>query len=218
MNNTHRLHALGQSLWLDNISRPLLDDGSLRRYIDEFSVTGLTSHPTIFDEAIGAATPMTMEFVPKAAAESRAKRIRRAGTRNLRRGGRHVPPDLQRNKSARWRVSMELSPLLVRRHCRKCEGSEADPSAGGPHQSIRQDSRYSGSIPAIEESIFSGIPVNVTLLFSREQYWRPRRLHARDRAAHCGRARRQRRLCRFCVRQPLGPCGHRQKTPVALRQ
>ncbi|MGZ8994124.1 MAG: transaldolase family protein, partial [Burkholderiaceae bacterium] len=68
MNNTQRLHALGQSLWLDNISRGLLDDGSLRRYIDEFSVTGLTSNPTIFDEAIGAGDAYDEGIRVKAAA------------------------------------------------------------------------------------------------------------------------------------------------------
>ena len=74
MNNTQRLHDLGQSIWLDNISRRILDDGTLRRYIDEFSVTGLTSNPTIFDEAIGAGDTYDDGIRAKAAAGSQAKR------------------------------------------------------------------------------------------------------------------------------------------------
>ena len=54
MNKAQQLHDLGQSLWLDSITRELLNDGGLRRYIGEFSITGLTSNPTIFDQAIGA--------------------------------------------------------------------------------------------------------------------------------------------------------------------
>ena len=76
MNNTQRLHDLGQSLWLDNISRQILDDGTLRRYIDEFSVTGLTSNPTIFDEAIGAGDAYDDGSAPRRGREVRRSAVR----------------------------------------------------------------------------------------------------------------------------------------------
>ena len=83
MNNTKQLHDLGQSLWLDNITRGILDDGTLRQYIDEFFITGLTSNPTIFDKAIGG-TPAYDDSIRE---KSKAGRIRRAAVRGFGAGG-----------------------------------------------------------------------------------------------------------------------------------
>jgi transaldolase len=171
MNNTQRLHALGQSLWLDNISRPLLDDGSLRRYIDEFSVTGLTSNPTIFDEAIGAGDSYDDGIRVKAAAGRAGEALfDELALEDLRRAADMFRPIFDATKRVDGWVSMELSPLL------------ADDTAGSVKAAKRiyqQADRTNlfvkipgtpAGIPAIEESIFAGVPVNVTLLFSREQY------------------------------------------------
>ena len=170
MNNTERLHALGQSLWLDNISRQILDDGTLRHYIDDFSVTGLTSNPTIFDEAIGSGI-YDDEILTKArAGKSGEVLFTELALEDLRRAADMFRPIFDATDSIDGWVSMELSPLL------------ADDTAGSiqaAQQIYRQADRPNlfikipgtpAGIPAIEESIFEGVPVNITLLFSREQY------------------------------------------------
>ncbi len=169
--NTQSLHALGQSIWLDNISRRLLDDGSLRRYIDEFSVTGLTSNPTIFDEAIGAGDAYDDGIRVKAAAgKSGEVLFVELALEDLRRAADMFRPIFDATDRVDGWVSMELSPLL------------ADDTAGSvkaAKQIFQQADRVNlfvkipgtpAGIPAIEESIFAGVPINVTLLFSRAQY------------------------------------------------
>ena len=171
MNSTQRLHALGQSLWLDNISRRLLDEGTLQRYIDEYSVTGLTSNPTIFDEAIGAGDTYDAGIRVKAGAGLSGEALFvELALEDLRRAADIFKPIFDATDGVDGWVSMELSPLL------------ADDSAGSIEsatQIYRQAGRANlfvkipgtpAGIPAIEESIFAGVPVNVTLLFSREQY------------------------------------------------
>lgn len=171
MNNTQRLHALGQSLWLDNISRGLLDDGTLRRYIDHFWITGLTSNPTIFDEAIGAGNAYDEGIRSKAATGKSGEALFvELALEDLRRAADMFRPVFDATNRVDGWVSMELSPLL------------ADDTAGSIEsatQIYRQAARENlfvkipgtmAGIPAIEESIFAGVPVNVTLLFSREQY------------------------------------------------
>jgi len=171
MNPTQRLHALGQSLWLDNISRRILDDGMLQRYIDECSVTGLTSNPTIFDEAIGAGDTYDASIRDKAiAGQSGEALFVELALEDLRRAADIFKPIFDATGRVDGWVSMELSPLLA--------GDTAG-SVDSAAQIYRQAGRENlfvkipgtpAGIPAIEESIFAGVPVNVTLLFSREQY------------------------------------------------
>ena len=103
MNRTKDLQDLGQSLWLDNITREILDDGTLRRYIDEFSITGLTSNPTIFDQAIGSTDAYDESIREKAAAGTiRRSAVRGAGTRRLMSRRGHVPAGIRRDRWRRW--------------------------------------------------------------------------------------------------------------------
>ena len=92
MKPTTKLHELGQSLWLDNITRAMLDSGQLQRYIDEFSVTGLTSNPTIFDKAIGSGAYDQEIRQQAAATENHETLFFDAGDRGPAAGGRHVRP------------------------------------------------------------------------------------------------------------------------------
>ena len=171
MNNTQRLHNLGQSIWLDNISRRILDDGTLRRYIDQFSVTGLTSNPTIFDEAIGAGDTYNEGIRTKAAAGGSGEALFiELALEDLRRAADLFKPIFDATDRVDGWVSMELSPLIADDTARSVEAAE---------QIYRQASRDNlfvkipgtpAGVPAIEESIFAGVPINVTLLFSREQY------------------------------------------------
>ena len=171
MNNTQRLHNLGQSIWLDNISRRILDDGTLRRYIDEFAVTGLTSNPTIFDEAIGAGDTYDEGIRTKAAAGKSGEALFvELALEDLRRAADLFKPIFEATDRVDGWVSMELSPLIADDTARSIEAAE---------QIYRQASRDNlfvkipgtpAGVRAIEESIFAGVPINVTLLFSREQY------------------------------------------------
>ena len=171
MKATKQLHDLGQSIWLDNITRNLLDSGTLKRYIDELSVTGLTSNPTIFDHAIKNSAAYDDAIREKL---SRGKSgetlffelalddITRASTlfRNV---------YDQTDRVDGW-VSLEVSPLLA--HDTKSTLAAAKDlytRAGQPNVFIKIPGTKEG-LPAIEEAIFAGIPINVTLLFSREQY------------------------------------------------
>ena len=171
MNNTQRLHNLGQSIWLDNISRRILDDGTLQRYINEFAVTGLTSNPTIFDEAIGAGDTYDEGIRTKAAAGRSGEALFvELALEDLRRAADLFKPIFDATDRVDGWVSMELSPLIADDTARSVEAAE---------QIYRQASRENlfvkipgttAGVRAIEESIFAGVPINVTLLFSREQY------------------------------------------------
>lgn len=171
MNATRALHDLGQSLWLDSITRDILDNGTLRRYIDEFSVTGLTSNPTIFDEAIGSSAAYDRDIKDKSAAgKSGESLFIELALDDLRRAADLFRPVFDRTDGVDGWVSMEVSPLLAY----DVQGSIA--AAGSIHRFAERPNLYvkipgtpQGN-PAIEESIFAGVPINVTLLFSREQY------------------------------------------------
>lgn len=171
MNRTHLLRDLGQSLWLDNITREILDDGTLRRYVEEFCVTGLTSNPTIFDQAIGGTGAYDAAIRAKAAAGKSGEALFvELALEDLRRAADLFRPAFDATEGVDGWVSMELSPLL------------ADDTAGSVAAAARinrQAARANlyvkipgtpAGVPAIEESIFAGVPINVTLLFSREQY------------------------------------------------
>ena len=171
MNATRALQDLGQSLWLDSITRDMVDNGTLRRYIDEFSVTGLTSNPTLFDEAIGGSTAYDHDIREKsAAAKSGEALFIDLALDDLRRAADLFRPVFDRTGGVDGWVSMEVSPLLA------YDTSGSIASAASIHRLAARPNLYvkipgtPEGLPAIEESIFNGVPINVTLLFSREQY------------------------------------------------
>ena len=171
MKATQQLHDLGQSLWLDNITRDLLNNGTLKKYIDELSVTGLTSNPTIFNHAIKNSSSydqgiskslqkglagedlffdLALEDLTTAADLFKTTHVRTSGIDG-------------------W-VSLEVSPLLAYdTNTTTKVAKELHQQAGRPNLFIKIPGTQEG-LPAIEESIFAGVPVNVTLLFSCEQY------------------------------------------------
>jgi transaldolase len=171
MKATQLLHDLGQSIWLDNITRELLNSGTLKRYVTELSVTGLTSNPTIFDHAIKNSSAydtaireklslgksgealffeLALEDITRAAAQFRAVHDQTEGVDG-------------------W-VSLEVSPLLAHDTASTLAAAKSlHERAGQPNLFIKIPGTKEG-LPAIEEAIFAGVPINVTLLFSREQY------------------------------------------------
>jgi transaldolase len=165
------LHDLGQSLWLDNITRNLLKTGMLRRYIEELSVTGLTSNPTIFDHAIKNSTDYDDAIKSKLAeGKSGEKLFFELALEDLTQAADLFRPVYDRTCGVDGWVSLEVSPLLA--HETKSTiavAKELHTRAGRPNLLIKIPGTPEG-LPAIEEAIFAGVPVNVTLLFSDEQY------------------------------------------------
>jgi transaldolase len=171
MNTTRQLHDLGQSLWLDNISRGILDDGTLRRYIDVFSITGLTSNPTIFDEAIGNTGAYDAGIREKAkAGQSGEALFMELALEDLRRAAGMFRPVFDETDGVDGWVSMEVSPLLASDTAGSIEAAARIHRQGDCRNLYIKIPGTPEGIPAIEESIFHGVPINVTLLFSREQY------------------------------------------------
>ena len=171
MNATHRLHEAGQSLWLDNITRAIVTGGLLRRYIDEFSITGLTSNPTIFDHAIAHGTDYDAE-IRRNLAEGRSGEALffDLALEDLRQAADQFRPAYERTNGLDGWVSLEVSPLLAHDTARTVASAERlHAAAGRPNLFIKIPGTPEG-IPAIEQAIFAGVPINVTLLFSREQY------------------------------------------------
>ncbi len=171
MTMTQRLHDLGQSLWLDNISRDMLDNGTLRRYLSELSVTGLTSNPTIFDEAISGSQVYDRSIQDKAhAGLSGESLFVELALEDLRRAADLFRPVYERTGGLDGWVSMEVSPLLADDAKTTLEAARSiHRLAGRPNLYVKIPGTPAGA-SAIEEAIFAGVPVNVTLLFSREQY------------------------------------------------
>ncbi len=171
MNMNQKLHQLGQSLWLDNITREILDNGTLRRYIDELSVTGLTSNPTIFDEAIGGSSLYDDGIQKKARAGASGEALFvDLALEDLRRAADLFRPIYDRTGGVDGWVSMEVSPLLADDTRATLEAARhIHTLADRPNLYVKIPGTPAG-VPAIEEAIFAGVPVNVTLLFSREQY------------------------------------------------
>ena len=171
MNATRTLHDLGQSLWLDNITRGLLRTGVLRRYIDELSVTGLTSNPTIFDHAIKNSKDYDDAIKRKLAqGKSGEKLFFELALEDLTEAADLFQPVYDQTCGLDGWVSLEVSPLLA--HDTKSTIAEAKnlhAQAQRPNLLIKIPGTKEG-LPAIEEAIFAGIPVNVTLLFSDDQY------------------------------------------------
>jgi transaldolase len=170
MKATAKLQALGQSLWLDNITREMLDSGQLQRYIDEFSITGLTSNPSIFDKAIKSGA-YDNEIRHKAAeAADRETLFFELAIEDLRRAADLFAPIHQRTAGVDGWVSLEVSPLLAYDTARSVRAAvDLHAHAGRENVFIKIPGTEQG-LPAIEEATFAGVPVNITLLFSREQY------------------------------------------------
>jgi len=170
VNPTEQLHELGQSLWLDNITRTMLSDGSLGGYVEELSITGLTSNPTIFDKAISGGEAYDSQVAGAGGPGSTEELFFELAIADLREAADLFAPIHERTDGVDGWVSLEVSPLLA-------DDTEA---------TIEQATRLHGEadrenlfikIPgtaagraAIEEAIFAGVPVNVTLLFSRAHY------------------------------------------------
>jgi transaldolase len=171
MKATRILHDLGQSLWLDNITRNLLKTGLLRRYIEEFSVTGLTSNPTIFDHAIKNSSDYDNAIRSKLAeGKSGEKLFFELALEDLTQAADLFRPVYDRTCGVDGWVSLEVSPLLA--HDTKSTIAEAKnlhAQARRPNLFIKIPGTPEG-LPAIEEAIFAGVPINVTLLFSEDQY------------------------------------------------
>ena len=168
---TRLLHDLGQSLWLDNITRDLLDSGTLKRYIDELSVTGLTSNPTIFDHAIknSAAYDDAIRRQAGEGVTDEALFFDLALEDITRAADLFLPVHEKTNGVDGW-VSLEVSPVLAYDTAKTITAArELHARAARPNVLIKIPGTREG-LPAIEEAIFSGVPVNVTLLFSREHY------------------------------------------------
>jgi transaldolase len=171
MKPTQKLHDLGQSLWLDHITRGLLSSGTLRRYIDEFSVTGLTSNPTIFDLAIKNSRDYDEDVRRKANEGKPAEALFfELAVDDLTRAADLFRPTHDRTSGLDGFVSLEVSPLLAYDTAATIAAArQLHAKAGRPNLFIKIPGTPEG-LPAIEESIFAGVPINVTLLFSREQY------------------------------------------------
>jgi transaldolase len=168
MKPTAKLHESGQSLWLDNISREMLDSGQLQRYIDEYSVSGLTSNPSIFDKAI--ASGAYDGEIRRKAAEDPEELFFELAIEDLRRAADLFEPIHRRTGGVDGWVSLEVSPLLADDASRTVQAAaDLHARAGRENLFIKIPGTQAG-LAAIEESIFAGVPVNVTLLFSREQY------------------------------------------------
>src|ERR1700747_261005 len=171
MKETQTLRDLGQSLWLDNITRDLLNGGTLKRYIDELSVTGLTSNPTIFDHAIKNSTAYDASIRQKLLnGRSGEVLFFELALEDITRAADMFWPIYDRTNGVDGWVSLEVSPLLAH-DTASTIGAAKDlhGRAARPNLFIKIPGTKEG-LPAIEEAIFAGIPVNVTLLFSREQY------------------------------------------------
>ena len=169
--NTRKLHDLGQRIWLDNITREMLNNGTLARYIAELSVTGLTSNPTIFEHAIGSGN-LYDEAIQKLAAEGLPSEdiLFELALQDLTQAADLFRPTFDVSNGGDGWVSLEVSPLLAndtagtiqaaaRLHARAARRNLFIKIPGTPE-----------GLPAIEQSIFNGVPINVTLLFSREHY------------------------------------------------
>lgn len=171
MKATRMLHNLGQSLWLDNITRNLLTSGTLKSYIDDLSVTGLTSNPTIFDHAIknSPAYDAAIREKVRTGISGEALFFDLALEDITQAADLFRPIYDQTNGVDGW-VSLEVSPLLAHNTASTLDAAKSLKARGGkPNLFIKIPGTKEG-LPAIEEAIFAGIPINVTLLFSREQY------------------------------------------------
>jgi transaldolase len=171
MKPTRALHDLGQSLWLDNITRSLLRTGGLRHYINEFSITGLTSNPTIFDRAIKNSNDYDDAIRSKIAQSKSAEKLFFGlALEDLTQAADLFRPVYDRTCGVDGWVSVEVSPLLAHDTASTLAAAkDLHTQAQRPNIMIKIPGTPEG-LPAIEEAIFAGVPINVTLLFSDDQY------------------------------------------------
>jgi transaldolase len=171
MKATQLLHNLGQSIWLDNITRDLLNSGTLKRYIDDLSVTGLTSNPTIFDHAIKNSSAYDTAISSQLqSGKSGEELFFELALDDITGAADQFRPIYDRTNGVDGWVSLEVSPMLAHDTASTLrEATELYARAARPNLFIKIPGTKEG-LPAIEEAIFTGIPVNVTLLFSRDQY------------------------------------------------
>ena len=171
MKATGKLHGLGQSLWLDNITRDLLDDGTLARYVAELSVTGLTSNPTIFEHAMRGGSAYDEAIRSRVGAGKSGEALFfDLAVEDITRAADLFGPVFRRTRGVDGWVSLEVSPLLA-------HDTEATLAVARElHARVARENLFikipgtKEGLPAIEEAILAGVPINVTLLFSREQY------------------------------------------------
>jgi transaldolase len=171
MKAPQKLHELGQSIWLDNITRDLLTGGTLKRYISELSLTGLTSNPTIFDQAIKNSSAYDSAIRAKLKeGKSGEKLFFELAIEDLSQAADMFRPVWDRTNGVDGWVSLEVSPLLA------YDAASTSTAARELHARAQRSNLFikipgtEEGLPAIEQSIFAGVPVNVTLLFSREHY------------------------------------------------
>jgi transaldolase len=171
MKTTQLLHNLGQSIWLDNITRDLLNSGTLQRYVTELSVSGLTSNPTIFDHAIKNSTAYDAAIREKLSkGKSGEDLFFELALEDITRAAAQFRSIHDQTDGVDGWVSLEVSPLLAHDTVSTLSAAkDLYARAGLPNLFIKIPGTKEG-LPAIEEAIFAGIPINVTLLFSREQY------------------------------------------------
>ncbi len=179
MKPTAALHDAGQSLWLDNITRTMLADGTLQGYIDQLSVTGLTSNPTIFDKAISGGDAYDEQIAELSASSITEEGIGATPTEriffelalaDLRDATNLFKGVHERTSGLDGYCSLEVSPLIAD------DAAATIEEAAALHAKAERDNLFikipgtEAGLTAIEESIFAGIPINVTLLFDAAQY------------------------------------------------
>jgi transaldolase len=171
MKATKALHNLGQSIWLDNITREMLNSGTLKHYIDDLSVTGLTSNPTIFDQAIKNSTAYDAAILEKVKSGKSGEAIFfELALEDLTRAAALFRTVYDRTDGVDGYVSLEVSPLLAYDTASTLAAArDLHARAGQPNLFIKIPGTKEG-LPAIEEAIFAGVPINVTLLFSSEHH------------------------------------------------
>ncbi|MFZ1120813.1 MAG: transaldolase [Candidatus Binataceae bacterium] len=171
MKATQILHEAGQSLWLDNITRALLTGGGLKRYIDELSITGLTSNPSIFDQAIKNSNDYDGAIREKTAARKDGEALFfELALEDLTRAADLFRPIHDRTNGVDGWVSLEISPKLAYDTAGSIAAAKQLSARGARPNLFMKIPGTREGLPAIEEAIFAGVPINVTLLFSREQY------------------------------------------------
>jgi transaldolase len=177
---TQQLHDLGQSLWLDNITREMLDAGTLERHIRDLAITGLTSNPTIFDHAIGKSAAYDAAILKGSREGKSAEELfTDLALEDLRRAADLFRPAWDRTCGVDGWVSLEVSPLLAYDTARTIVAAKTlHARADRPNLLIKIPGTREG-LPAIEEAIFSGVPINITLLFSRDHYLAAAEAYAR---------------------------------------
>src|SRR3954466_7822675 len=171
MKPTQQLHDLGQSLWLDNITRTMLGDGTLAGYIDELSVAGLTSNPTIFDKAITGGDAYDEQISELTEQGTAAEDIFFALALQDLQGAADLFRSVHDQTDGEdGFVSMEVSPLLADDAPATIEQAKKLHEQGARDNLFIKIPGTEAGREAIEESIYAGIPINVTLLFSTDQY------------------------------------------------